>query len=167
MSRKSVRHAAAQYLQQPQIAGIGTVYASPPKISRNSDAFEGLPAGTASGSVLYVEVLQVTEVRIALGGPVSGTKQNMYGLRFHLLFRSRQSESEDAMDDHDDQVEAILQRLREDRTLGTQGNIYSIAQYGQDPSGIVINTGMPKTSGTGTTHIWTVIDGKAMEIITA
>ena len=67
----------------------------------------------------------------------------------------------------DEQVEAILQRCREDRTLGTQGSIYSINQFGQDPTGITVSTGMPKMDGTSTTNIWTIIDGSAMEIFTA
>jgi hypothetical protein len=167
VSRKSVRHAAAQFLQQPQIPGIGTVFASPPKISKNSDAYEGLPPGTESGSVVYIEILNVTETRIALGGPTQGTKKSLYTLRFHLLFRSSERDSQVAMDAHDDQVELILLRCREDRTLGTQGNLYSINQFGQGPSGITISTGMPKLSGTGRTHIWTIIDGDAMEIYTA
>lgn len=164
MSRKSLRHAAATYLSAPQIPGIGTVFPSPPKIARSSDAYENLPAGTPSGSVLFVEVLQVNEKRLAAGGPVSGTKESRYILRLHLLFRSRQQLAEKAMDDHDDQVEAILGRLRADRTLGTNG---TVLQYGQDGGGISIGTGMPKTSGSGSTHIWSVIEADAVEIVTA
>ena len=164
MSRRSVRYAAQAYLSAPQIAGIGKVFASPPKIARSQDAYENMPPGTPSGSVLFVEILRVTETRVALGGPTSGTKVNQYSLRLHLLFRSRQQDSEAAMDDHDDQVEAILERLRQDRTLGTNG---AILQYGQDEEGISISTGMPKTGGTGSTHVWTVIDGNVLEMITA
>lgn len=156
--------AAAQYMAQPQIAGIGTVFASPPKIAKSSDAFAGLPAGTASGSVLFVEVLTARETRIASGGEVQGTKKIEYNLRLHLLFRSRKGKAEDAMDDHDDQVETILGRLREDRTLGTNG---VILEFGQDMAGIALNTGMPKTDGNGSTHIWTVIDGSCYEVVTA
>ena len=164
MSRSTIRHAAAQFLSAPQIPGVGTVFASPPKIARSSDAFANLPAGTASGSVVFVEVLHVVETRIALGGPTSGTKESTYTLRFHLLFRSRQDTAEAAMDDHDDQVEAILDRFRSDRTLGTNG---AILQFGQDATGITIATGLPKMAGTGSTHIWTIIDGAAKELYTA
>lgn len=160
MSRSSVRHAAALYLSAPQLPGIGRVYASPPKIARSSDSYEGLPPGTPSGSVVFVEVMEAKELRLALGG----TKRTNYALRFHLLFRSLQQAAEDAMDDHDDQVEAILERLRMDQTLGTSG---AIIQVGQDPSGISIATGMPKAGGNGTTHIWTIIDAVATELLTA
>lgn len=170
MSRKSVRYAAAAYLEAPQIPGIGKVFPSPPKVARSSDAYENLPAGTPSGSVLYVEILRSKEVRLALGGPTSGSKGVYHTLRFHLLFRSRQGQAEDAMDDHDDLVEAILERLRMDRTFAT-GNLPSpagkILQFGQDAEGITISTGMPKTAGTGSTLIWTIIDGNAMEFLTA
>lgn len=164
MTRKSVRHDAADFLSAPQIPGIGTVFASPPKISRSSDAFENLPAGTASGSVLFVEILTATETRIALGGPHSGAKKVLYTLRFHLLFRSRQERAEQAMDDHDDQLDAILARLREDRTLGTNGRIF---EFGQDAAGIVFATGMPKTSGNGSVLIWSLIEADCFEYLTA
>lgn len=164
MSRKTVRHAAATFLATPAITGVGTVFPSPPKISRSSDAFANLPAGTASGSVIYVEVFHVAERRIALGGATQGTKTSVYSLRFHVLVRSRRGAAEDAMDDHDDQIEAILERLRSDRTLGTNG---AILQFGQDETGITIATGMPKESGAGTTNIWTIIDGNAIEMYTA
>ena len=168
MSRSSVRHAAATYLTngiagQP-IPGLGTVFPSPPKVARSSDAFANIPAGTPSGSVVFVEILRVNEVREAMGGPTSGSKLLKYGLRFHLLFRSRQGRAQDAMDDHDAQVEAILQWLRKDRTLGTSG---AILQFGQDRVGISTATGMPKTSGTGSTLVWTIIDGNALEFLTA
>lgn len=164
LGRKGVRHAAANYLSSPQIPGIGKVFPSPPKIARSSDAYENLPAGTPSGSVLFVEILDVREVRIALGGSVSGAKKTLYTLRFHLLFRSRQDTAQEAMDDHDDQLEAIMDRLRADRTLGTNG---AILQFGQDEEGISVATGMPKTSGTGSTIVWSVIDGNAFEYIVA
>ena len=164
MSRKTVRKQTAQFLSAPQIPGVGRVFAAPPKIARSSDAFANLPAGTPSGSVIFVEILNAAEKRVALGGATSGTKETRYSLRLHLLFRSRQGASEDAMDDHDDQVETILDRLRSDRTLGSNG---AILQFGQDEAGINISTGMPKVSGTGSTHIWTIIDGNAIEMYTA
>ena len=44
----------ADYLTAANIAGVGTVFASPPKISRSSDALANVPPGTPSGSVVYV-----------------------------------------------------------------------------------------------------------------
>jgi hypothetical protein len=164
MGRKYVRQAIAAYLQSPQIVGVGTVYASPPKISRSSDAYKDLPSGVPSGAVIYVEVLQITEKRLADGGPTSGTKETRHNIRLHLLFRSRQGKAEDAMDDHDDQLDTLMERLRADRTLGTNGRIL---QTGQDVGGYVAATGLPKESGTGSTHIWTLLQFDAVEVITA
>lgn len=158
----------ADYISSANITGIGTVYASPPKISRSSDAMANVPPGTASGSVLYVEVMRSVEVRAAVGGPVAGKKTVTYDLRLHLLFRSRQPAAEDAMDDHDDQVEALLELLRADRTLGTTAATPSpILQNGEGTAGLTVNTGMPKETGTGTTILWSVIDSEAVEFITA
>lgn len=164
MSRKSVRNNIAKYIDTPQIPGVGTVYASPPKISRSSDAYKNLPAGIPSGSVIYVEVLRFVEKRLAAGGPKAGTKEVRYNVRLHLLFRSRQGAAEDAMDDHDDQLEMLMARLRADRTLGTNGRI---KQSGQDLGGYDAATGLPKESGTGSTHIWTLLAFDAIEEITA
>jgi hypothetical protein len=152
------------FLSSPQIPGVGTVFNSPPKISRSSDVYENLPPGTISGSVIYVEILESHETRIALGGATSGSKWMIHNLRLHLLFRSREGLAEDAMDAHDDQVEAILSRCRLDRTLGTNG---LVMDFGQDADGITITSGMPKVSGTGSTIQWTVIDAHAREFLTA
>lgn len=164
MSRSSIRHAVATYLQTPAIAGIGTVFPSPPKISTAGDAFEGLPAGTPTGSVVYVEILQVQEVREALGGPSAGAKFVNYDVRVHLLARSSQEKAEDAMDDHDAIVDAIIQRLRADRTLGSAG---AILQAGEGTEGITVQTGMPKAMGSGITHVWSLIDFQAQEWVVA
>lgn len=162
MSRKSTRHAVAAFITTANIIGVGTVFASPPKISRTSDALANVPAGTPSGSVVYVEILESHEVRVAVGGPVAGKKLLTHSLRLHLLFRSRQGKAEAAMDDHDDLVEALLQLLRTDRTLGA-----AVFQNGEGDKGIAVATGMPKESGTGSTIIWSIIDTDATEFITA
>ena len=168
MSRKSTRHMVANYVSAANIPGIGTVFASPPKISRASDAMANVPAGTPSGSVLYVEILESSEVRVAVGGPTAGKKMVTHSLRLHLLFRSVQPRSESAMDDHDDQIEALLELLRADRTIGTTTSSPSpIFQNGEGTSGIKVATGMPKETGTGTTVIWSILDSDAVEILTA
>ena len=158
----------ADFVSAANIPGIGVVFPSPPKISRSQDAFENVPAGTPSGSVIYVEVLDSREVRVGLGGPVSGKKMVTHSLRLHLLFRSNQALAQDAMDDHDDQVEALLELLRGDRTLGsTVASPAPIFSNGEGTAGISVATGMPKTSGTGATHVWSSIDSDCVESINA
>lgn len=158
----------ASYISTANIPGIGTVFASPPKISRSSDALANVPPGTTSGSVVYVEILDSSEVRVAFGGPIAGKKLITHSLRLHLLFRSRQGKAEAAMDDHDDIVEALLNLLRGDRTLGTTGaSPFPIFQNGEGDKGITVATGMPKESGSGSTIVWSIIDTDAVEFITA
>jgi hypothetical protein len=158
----------ADYIGAANISGIGTVFASPPKISRSSDALANVPAGTPSGSVIYVEVLESHEIRVAVGGPVAGKKTVTHSLRLHLLFRSVQPLAQDAMDDHDDILEQLLQLLRADRTLGsTVASPHPIFQNGEGDAGIAIATGMPKESGTGSTIIWSLVDTSCVEFITA
>lgn len=167
MSRSTVRRAVATYLSSPMVPGVGTVFASPPKISTAGDAFEALPAGTPTGAVLYVETLQGQEIRVAVGGPTAGAKLVTYEVRIHLLARSSQAKSEDAMDDHDAILQAILQRLRADRTLGTAGSSNPILQAGEGDAGITYQTGMPKRTGNGGTHIWSLVDFQAQEWLVA
>lgn len=158
----------ADYVAAANILGIGKVFASPPKISRSTDALANVPAGTPSGSVVYVEILESSEVRIAVGGPGAGKKLVTHSLRLHLLFRSRQPKAEDAMDDHDNLVEALLELLRADRTLGsTQASSFPIFQNGEGDRGIAVATGMPKEVGTGSTIVWSIIDTDAVEFINA
>jgi len=168
VSRKTTRHMVADYLRAADILGVGTVFASPPKISTSRDAFANVPAGTASGSVVYVEILQSAEVRVAVGGPTAGKKIVTHQLRLHLLFRSTQRVAEDAMDDHDDIIEALLALLRADRTLGTTTSSPSpIFQNGEGDAGITVATGMPKESGSGATIVWSLVDTDCLEFITA
>lgn len=168
MSRKSTRHMVADYITAADIPGIGAVFPSPPKISTNKDAFANVPAGTPSGSVLYVEILESSEVRVADGGPTAGKKKVTHKLRLHLLFRSTQPKAEDAMDDHDDQIEALLGLLRADRTLGsTPSSPSPIFENGEGTSGISVATGMPKVTGTGMTQLWSVVDSDCVEMLTA
>jgi hypothetical protein len=168
MSRMTTRHLVATYVTTANISGVGRVYASPPKISRTSDMLANVPDGTPSGSVIYVEILQSAELRIGVGGPVAGKKMITHDLRLHVLFRSRQARAEDAMDDHDVIIEALLELLRADRTIGAALAVpFPIFQNGEGTAGITVQTGMPKDIGSGTTQVWSLIDTQATEIITA
>lgn len=167
MSRLTVRHAAAAYVTAAALPSVGTVYASPPKVSRGGDAYEGLAPGVASGSVIYVEVLESHEVRAGFGGPTSGKKIVTQALRLHVLFRSKARTSQQAMDDHDTLLEALLAALRTDRTLGTATSTTPILQAGEGTAGIKVQTGMPKMQGTGETWLWTIVDLDVTEFITS
>lgn len=167
MSRLTVRHAAATYLGGKGLPSVGTIYASPPKLSRGGDAYEGLASGVASGSVIYVEVLDSHELREGFGGETSGKKMVTHALRLHLLFRSKARTAQDAMDDHDTLIEALLAALRADRTLGSATGAAPILQAGEGPSGIKVQSGMPRTQGNGETWLWSIVDLDVMELITA
>lgn len=160
MSRQSVRHGIADYLTKASIPGVGTVFASPPKIARSSDALVGAPPGTPSGSVVFVEVFAEDEKRAALGGPHGGNKDINHAVRLHLLFRSRQRKAEDAADDHDTQLETLLAAIRADRTLG--GCVF---QAGEGATGIKVDSGLPQDIGSGSIIQWTAVDFDALEII--
>lgn len=167
MSRLTVRHAAADYLRAAVLPHVGTVYASPPKLAKGGDAYEGLPAGTASGSVIYVEILESHELREGFGGDTRGKKMVHHMLRLHIMFQSKARKAEDAMDHHDALLEALLAAVRNDRTLATATGPNPILQVGEGPAGIKAQTGMPRVEGNGGTVIWTIVDAEADEFITA
>jgi hypothetical protein len=157
----------ADYLDAANIPNVGTVWASPPTISVPDDAFRQIPTGTASGCVINVEVWQTHELRIGFGGPTQGLKTVTHDLRLHLLFMHTSGNANTAMDDHDDIVEAVLQLIRGDRTLGTAAGPAPIFQNGEGEQGITVQVGMPKRSSASSIVIWTAIDTTAVEMIVA
>jgi len=168
VSRSTVRHMTADYLTAGAPAGVGKVFASPPKTTVAADRFANAPAGTPSGSVIYVEITRSQEVRVGLGGPVAGKKTVTHDVMLHLAFTSMQARAEDAMDDHDGQVEAILDLIRADRTLGTTVSSPSpIFVAGEETAGITVSVGLPRTAGGGVVEIWSIVELQVVEIINA
>lgn len=168
MSRSTVRHAIADYLTAGAITGVGTIFASPPKLSRTSDALVGAAPGAVSGAVVYIEITESFEIRVGLGGTGAGKKSVHHTVQCYVFFHSVQRRAEDAMDDHDDIIEALLALLRADRTLGTTTSSPSpIFQNGEGDAGITVATGMPKESGSGATIVWSLVDTDCLEFITA
>ena len=158
----------ADYLTAGAPAGVGKVFASPAKWVGAAERFANAPPGTPSGSVVWVEVTTSQEIRAGFGGPVAGKKKVTYDLMLHLSFTSMQRLAEDAMDDHDGQVEAILDLIRADRTLGTTISSPSpIFVAGEETAGITVEAGVPRSAGGGALEIWTVIKFQVVEIISA
>jgi len=167
VSRSTVRHAIADYLTAGAITGVGTIFASPPKLSRTSDALVGAAPGAVSGAVVYIEITESFEIRVGLGGTGAGKKSVHHTVQCYVFFHSVQRRAEDAMDDHDDIIEGLLVRIRADRTHGTAGSEFPILQAGEGDPGIAVQTSLPKDAGGGAIDIWTSIKFDAEEFITA
>ncbi len=119
MTRLFVRQTVAAWFAPPSVPGLNTVYRGEPKQVPGTDFFAGTPAGTPSGAVAYPYVETQNEHRIALGGPHGAWKQADHDVALIVRFVSNQQTGEAAQDDHDALIDAIVDRLRADRQLGT------------------------------------------------
>lgn len=123
MSRVTIRAAMVAWLQG-QVAGINTVYSSPPSVIAGT-AFFGSSAGTTSGCVATISVTRATERRVAVGGATSGKKRVDYDVTFqlHYLNVSRPAIGSDQMIDAQNELDAIVDalkaRIRADRTASS------------------------------------------------
>lgn len=93
-----------------------------------NDFFVGAPAGQGFGSVVIVAVESDTEKRESIGGPpqtdadgnvvAGGWKLVTYSVTLDSYFLSQEKMAEDAEANCDNLIEAIKEKLRQDRTLG-------------------------------------------------
>lgn len=117
MSRATARAAVAAWIAPPNVAGLNKVYASPPKVISSTD-YAGA-AGVTAGCVAVIYILSRTDERIAIGGATSGWKRVRYVVDLDLWFRDTQPDAVVAQAAFDATVDALLARLRTDRTLGS------------------------------------------------
>jgi hypothetical protein len=177
LSRSTVRAGIATWIDQGAIVGLNKLRRSEPI---NFWGPEFIPDGDLSGSVAYVHIDVESEHRIS--GPAqqpgvsppsgAGWKEVTYSAALVIMFRSvRQDENgeddpgELAMDDFDDQIEAIKARVRSDNTLG--GVVFSAGEGGaRGQDDMTVRADMPVRSK-GTVHIKAVIEFVVTEWIQA
>lgn len=100
------------------VPGVGVVRRAWAKRDNHADYFQGLPAASRTGCQIVVFIPHQHETRKAVGGATSGLKRAAYVVEMHCYIRSRTPHAEDAQDDVYALRDALVQRLREDRTLG-------------------------------------------------
>lgn len=129
VGRKQVRQTLYAFISPPQIDGINQVFTSFPKrINFQENALPSQQSRTAA--VIHIE--SENETRIALGGfngtdggTHAGWKRIDYTVVIQLFQHSLARTAEEAMDDFDNVIDNLKNRLRSDHTLG-------------DPSGILV-----------------------------
>lgn len=130
MSRATIRAAVTDWLSSNS-PGINTVYRGFPKVIPGQAFFSG--PGSMSGCVAIIHIAGETETRIAVGGPTSGQKRVDYTLEIQLRYRSVKSASLnsdaglEATDEFDATVDALKDRIRADRTAGSD----AVWQWGE------------------------------------
>ncbi|WP_433465705.1 hypothetical protein [Spirillospora sp. CA-128828] len=100
------------------------------------DFLATLAADRGMGAVMSIHIAGDSERRIALGGPTSGFKARPVQLELWVFHMARTSVSETAQADLDDLLDAIVDRIHSDRTLGG-----TVVEAGESPRGITRNTG--------------------------
>lgn len=159
MSRKVVRAAVANWIAQAQITNLNQVLTSFPKtMSFQVNSFPGQQSRAVG--VVFIE--NESENRIAIGGVGDlpeglgkGWKRVDYGVAFQVYLHSQQRNTEDAMDDFDNVIDAIKDRIRAGQhTLGeTDPNlIWQAAEPFID-----VSYSEPLVRDNGATEIWAAI----------
>jgi hypothetical protein len=135
------------------VAGIGTVHRALPRTTPGTDF--GLEANGGSGAVCWIHIDGERESRRALGGAHSGIKQVDYQVGLVIEFRSVKADAEAAQDDFDTMIEALKERIRSDRQLGTVGSPSPIflAGEGEQPGqpDLDVISDLPKLSNS---EVW-------------
>lgn len=165
MSRATVRQAVTDWLAPPAVTGLNAVFSSVPRIVPGS-AFTDQLSGSSSGCVAAVHIGDQSEQRIAIGGAHSGKKLVTYTITVYLRFSSAEPMAEDAEDSFDATIDALVNRLRADRNLGTTGTPNPIFEAGEGEHAVFeITTDVTRTNK-GRLLKWAEMRFNAEEIAT-
>jgi hypothetical protein len=161
VSRETVRQAVFTYLSGKSIQNV-LFYPAMPK---QSDPVPNTSAPTTA--ISFPVVGNQREDRLGMG-----KKQITYTVTLEIACFSTQSKGEDAQQDCDVIFEAILDIIRADPTLGTNGSSNPVFQAGEgDGIGspdLNLRQDLPILASDGSgVHIWAHLDITALEIINA
>ena len=161
MGRKIVREKVAEWISSAQITTLNQVFTSFPKrINFQVNSFPG--QNSRAAAVVFIE--GESESRLAIGGvaPMTdnygqgkGWKRVDYQIALQVFHHSLQREAENAMDDFDELIDAIKDRLRAGQhTLGDENpnEIWQAAEPNID-----VQYGEPITNDQGSTETWAAI----------
>lgn len=163
--RQLVKRAVAQYFggaEQVGAEALGIYYGQGPLVGfglNNAWPYQakGIPdilyfgsggvsggevPGESFGAILTVELLRNKIIRQALGGPVSGWRDIETPVVCYMEMQSTFTYAEQAETAADDLIEAFIELIYQDRTLGTTGGYPNlpdsrlIVEAGEKPYGI-------------------------------
>lgn len=161
MSRATIRAAVATFFAPPAVTGLNTIYTTFPKRVPGNQFRYGQPAGTKSGSVGIVHIINEREERIAIGGPTSGKKWVHYTVELQVYCHSIETHAEAAMDFFDTVIDGVKARLRSDRWLNDYPVIFEAGE--RELSGYY---GEPKVLADGASEVWGAVRFEVSEVLT-
>lgn len=130
-ARSDARAALVEWLTDGEIDGLDKIHFTYPRDWTKE--FNSYGSGEhRCHAVIFFE--QEGELRFALGGPTSGKKRIDYLVVIELFHRSVSIDPEDGLDDFERILDAIKDRLREDRRLGADESV--VWQAGEGGYGI-------------------------------
>ena len=161
VGRKEARSVIANFISPPNVDGINQVFTSFPK--RINFQVNALPSQkNRCAAVIFIE--SEREERIAVGGATSGWKRVDYQVAIQLFHHSVENSAEDAMDDFDNVVDALKNRIRSDHQFGDVSG--TLVWQGAEPR-IDTSYGEPSSSDGTATEIWAQVRFDVTQMIQA
>lgn len=162
MSRREVRDEIVKWVEEAQIPTLNQVLRSFPKtINFQVNSLPGQKSRAAA--VVFIE--SEGETRIAIGGAYDGWKRVDYGIALQVFHHSQHRSSIDAMDDFDNLIDAIQDRLRGGgHRLGNESG--DIIWQAAEPQ-INVQYGEPLTNDGGATETWAAVRFTVTQMIRA
>lgn len=175
MGRVAIREAIADYLT-PKKSGItylSTVFAHPPKITKEQLFFEWQRPTAAAGAVIYVFMGNEYERRQSSGGAHSGIIHRYYAVDLVCFLRSREKKSEIAEYDNDTFIDSLIAYLEATRNLGTapttgKGYVWQAGEgntYGSRDR--IVDASMPQQIRLGVVQTFSVVHLTVIEEVFA
>lgn len=160
MSRQEVRSAVGEWVASAGIPNLTQVFTSHPKrINFQQDSNAGQL--TRAAGLVYISREQ--ESRIAIGGAYDGWKRIDYDVEFQVFCHSVHALAQNAMNDYDQIIDAVKDRLRAGgHRLGKENG--DIIWQAAEPN-ISVTYGEPATNDGGATEIWAAISFQVTQMI--
>lgn len=164
MGRAAVRQAVADYLTTAGVAGLGTVYAHPPKFTSEGDFVSTNDPGHTSGAVIYLHLRRQEERRIAVGGATSGIKLRAYSVGMICVFRSKTADTQSVGAENDAFLDSLVEAILANRNAGAPGTVF---QWGEgDDFGepdVHVDAEMPRPLRNQASQVFSVVEVTALE----
>lgn len=150
------------------VTGLVRVYADQPWRVDGSEFAEAFAGAATSGAVGYVHISDRQETRITFPQGGGGQKQVRYTVGLVVMYRylipTEPETPADWVGDLDTMLDALVDRLRADPTLGAPGVIFQAGE-GDGPGtvDVVIRRDPPRRTP-ATVESWNVIEFTAVQI---
>ena len=175
MGSQTVRDAIQAFLAPPNIPGLATVYRGLPVSLKGEDWPIGQDTGWGAGS--YIQLNDMRETRVALGGEHGGMKKRVYECALVVFFRWQYTDhgpynqTDGWTTALDGLTDAILERMRGDRTFGCDdlGPVWQGGEGDGDGSDDLrfVADGAQVDEDSGQVVVWAAVEFTVVEMLTA